>query len=251
MMKSSWPKGRWNLLRQLARRVGCLALLYSLFLFSSRVLLATEKPLPRLASGQLSGAEIINPAILWTKRDNRPSLHISLVSLLTAQQKDLVNSGFSTFSQIAIFPDTGAVPKERDEKKSGKMIQPLWQIACSVKFDTWEERYEVVRLEKEAKPEQVRDFDLYSQRCLSLTATEGDILTELSRSGGRLRAVLLLDQIAADQAAQIKDWLVKQQSGIIQGLFAHMLGDMKLSERGEFFITIPPAGRDLGQIGAH
>lgn len=193
--------------------------------------------------------EAINPGVLWMKRDKRPILRIFLATLLTGQQKDLVNSGFSTFSQIAIFPD---VPEAslKFRRKDAAVLRPLWQLSCSVKYDTWEERYEVVRLEKEVMPEQVKEFDIYAQRCLSLTAEEGEPLRELARVGGRLRAVLVVDQIAADQSAQIKDWLVKQQSGMIQGLFAHMLGDMKLSEKGEFFINIPPAGRNLGQVGA-
>jgi hypothetical protein len=43
-----------------------------------------------------------------------------------------------------------------------------------------------------------------------------------------------------DEASKIKDWLVKQQSGLMQGLYSHMLGDLQLGGRSEVTLDIPP-----------
>lgn len=198
--------------------------------------LATETPIP------VQPTTAASQEVVWLKQASGMVLNVKLIDYLSTQQKELINSGFSTFSRLTIYEDNPGLAKALTRRDAGG-IRPLWSISCSVKFDTWEERYEVVRLEKDVRPEQAKDFSVYSDLCLGLQVKSGDDWQRFQKSGGNLRVFLVLDQIAADQAAQIKDWLVKQQSGIIQGLFSHMLGDFKLSEKVDITLHVPPAAR--------
>ena len=214
-----------------------LRLIYIFLVFAwTTPLWAAETLLPPLS------ATAPSQEVVWLKQPSGMVLNVKLTDYLSTQQKELINSGFSTFSQLTIYEDNPGLAKALARREGGG-IKPLWSISCSVKFDTWEERYEVVRLEKDVRPEQAKDFSVYSDLCLGLQVKSGDDWQRFQKTGGKLRAFLVLDQIAADQAAQIKDWLVKQQSGIIQGLFSHMLGDFKLSEKLDITLHVPPAAR--------
>ena len=52
-------------------------------------------------------------------------------------------------------------------------------------------------------------------------------------------AVLIVKQTSFDEAQKIKDWLVQQQSGVMQSLFSHMLGELSLNQTLAVRISIP------------
>lgn len=157
----------------------------------------------------------------WDLKSNQHALTISLADLLTPGQRDMIHSGFTTF---AIFR-TGDLPTKT--RPSSNEESPLSQISCTVKYDTWEDRYEVVRLDP--PPPQTHVFKTYrdwAETCLTIEISEPAQIKQW-QTLGTVPAVLTIRQSTADESAKIKAWLVKQQSGFMQGLYAHMLGNFQ------------------------
>lgn len=186
-----------------------------------------------VASAQLNPKQALG---IWQrdKPDQKPiGLSINFVEHLSKRQLNLINSGFSTFSSLEIYKAVDAA--EIDEK-----TQPFIKTNCTVKYDTWQERYELAKIERGESASIVNSFDLYAERCLAVRFSDTKLLEELARTGGNFIARLFLDQISAEKADEIKQWLVRQQSGVMQGLFSHMLGDLTLAEQTEIKVSIPP-----------
>lgn len=167
----------------------------------------------------------------WQRVKDTRQLEISLRDHLNEKQRELINSGFSTFSQLLIY--------ENSARANGS--SPLFEITCTVKFDLWEERYELARLDqKNPQAISVQHFDEYATLCLTVAIADTEIRPHLARG---LKAELHIDQISAAKATEVKEWLVRQQSGVMRGIFSHMLGDLKLSESVTVQIEIPPGGQ--------
>lgn len=165
----------------------------------------------------------------WVESDQKGHkfVQIELKSSLNEKQEELINSGFSTFSQLLIYPP-GA---------NKKVDTPIFELTCTVKYDLWEEQYELARLDKK-NPQaiSVNSFLKYSTLCLT-AEVDADLLEPFV--GKSLTAELHLDQISAAKASEIKEWLVRQQSGVMRGIFSHMLGDLKLSESLRVIVDLP------------
>ena len=159
------------------------------------------------------------------------TLIIDARELITPEQREIVNSGFSTFTLLGV--------SERQLRTEDAPID--MRLICRVKYDTWEEKYHTTKIE----PLPVGDFSgtslqSWSNECLRYRVVNPALLREL-KNGGNLYAILQVRQSSPDEATKIKNWLVKQQSGFMQGLYAHMLGDLQIGGRTEILIEVPPA----------
>lgn len=166
----------------------------------------------------------------WMVDKEKPQLKIHLEDQLSKKQVKLINSGFSTYSHLEIILPEGKFSKERT----------LFSVECTVKYDTWEEYYDIIKINKKVGLEKAKSFKTFADSCLTAYLSEQTDLDYFIKNGGLLKASLKLDQIGADRADNIREWLIKQQSGVVKGLFSHMLGDLKLSEVIRITIQIPP-----------
>lgn len=160
-------------------------------------------------------------------------LVIPFSDALTEKQKNMITGGFTTVSQLTVrMPglNTGESP-------AGE----VFNSRCTVKFDAWEETYEIVRV-KDAEPKPVisREFKDYATSCLTGDVTDSIVVGKLAERGGLLQAQLMVKQTSADEALKIKEWLIQQQSGVMQSLFSHMLGDISLYQTHAVNIRVPP-----------
>ena len=167
----------------------------------------------------------------WQKSGKDLALIIPLAGHLTGRQKKLINSGFSTYSELVLFA------MDEDEEAGG---DPLFKNRCTVKYDTWEERYELARIDHQIRMETISSFDTYAGRCLTMVITNAKSMAGWQTNGAILMASLHLNQISRERAGQIRDWLIKQQTGVVKGLFSHMLGELKLSEVITVTVHVPP-----------
>ena len=88
-------------------------------------------------------------------------------------------------------------------------------------------QYEVTRLDPPPPTSiTVKEYRDWSKDCLEVTVSDAKILAELNQIG-TISAYLVVRQSTSDESGRIKNWLVKQQSGFMQGLYSHMLGDFQ------------------------
>lgn len=156
-------------------------------------------------------------------------LKVDLSSALTDKQRKALSSGFSTFSQLSISL----------ESDGEVILADLVNKSCTVKYDSWEEKYQITIIEEGANLTKISDFARYSKDCLTVFLTEAQ-KAKLSNADA-IVAKLQVEQISAEQAGKIREWIIKQQSGVIQGLFSHMLGEMTLSDSLEVRIPLKPS----------
>jgi hypothetical protein len=162
----------------------------------------------------------------WRQDKGKRTLHISFSDLIGAKRKNLIQSGFSTYTHLVI---TFGVSSQSS----------ALQVDCSVKYDTWNERYHVVRMGNSSEQSSVNNFETYSDTCLSIDIANPEVINQLV-SSERIVGELSMRQLSAQQAEKIRNWLVTQQSGFMQNLFSHMLGDVTLSENLVAKIKIVP-----------
>ncbi|MCX6123481.1 MAG: hypothetical protein NTV34_01830 [Proteobacteria bacterium] len=164
----------------------------------------------------------------WEQTD-KIALVINVADLLTPAQRDIINSGFTTFTMLSI----------GGNNDSGGETPLFRRSSCTVKYDTWEERYEVTRLDPPPPTSiTVKGYRDWSQDCLEVTLSNSKILTQLNQMG-TISAYLVVRQSTSDESGRIKNWLVKQQSGFMQGLYSHMLGDFQYQNQTRIKIVIP------------
>ena len=156
---------------------------------------------------------------------------VELSSQLTQRQQTLIQSGFSTFSVMEI-----RLAESADDPTPSAV---LYKIACTVKYDTWQERYDLARISETVQTGIVKNFEDYAARCLTANIYDKAIVQQI-QSGKDVVVTLRVDQISTSKATEIKEWLIRQQSGIMQGLFGHMLGELQLTERIDVKVKIPP-----------
>jgi hypothetical protein len=162
--------------------------------------------------------------------DGQKSLTVNVSDLLTPAQRDIVNSGFSTFTLLAI-----SAKKINDQE-----ALPDMRVVCSVKYDTWEEKYQLIKMDPGPTQTSVAtDYRSWADECLSYSIKTDTLIENLSH-GATLHGILQVRQSSPDEASKIKNWLVRQQSGFMQGLYAHMLGDFQFRGTVRITITIPP-----------
>jgi hypothetical protein len=162
--------------------------------------------------------------------DGKESLTVSVSDLLTPAQRDIVNSGFSTFTLLAI----------STKKITDQEALPDMRVVCSVKYDTWEEKYQLIKVDPGPTQTSIaNDYKSWADECLTYTLKTDAFLDRLNQ-GGTLNGILQIRQSSPDEASKIKNWLVRQQSGFMQGLYAHMLGDFQFRGTVRITITIPP-----------
>jgi hypothetical protein len=170
------------------------------------------------------------PSATWEKSSANQIISIDLSALLSAEQQDIVNSGFSTFTILSI--------SEKKIKESD--TEPEIRVVCRVKYDTWEEKYLTTKIEPAPTAKfSGNKIDSWANQCLRHRIDNPSLINKLA-SGGQLFVALQVRQSSIDEAAKIKGWLVKQQSGLMQGLYSHMLGDLQLGGRTELTLNIPP-----------
>jgi hypothetical protein len=170
--------------------------------------------------------------------EKNPVLIINIGDLLTPGQRDIINSGFSTFTLLAIseekLEDSGPIPDSK--------------LTCSVKYDTWEERYQMIRVDPPpVRTLTAKDYKTWAEECLLHKITSTPMLSRLT-NGGTLYATLQVRQSSPDEGAKIKNWLVQQQSGFMQGLYAHMLGDFQFKGTIRINIQVPAISSARGEI---
>jgi hypothetical protein len=205
----------------------------------------TTVPAPALAQD----ATVLSTVARWDLDAKAPTIVIPLAGALTEKQKNIVNGGFTTVSQLTVrfAPpnlEEGTIPDE-DEGDDDAPLPPLYRIRCSVKFDAWEETYDIARLDDSPRTGVVKEFGAYATMCLTASIRLADVeartpVQHLPRSGGTLLAYLAIKQTSPQEAARIKDWLIQQQSGVMQGLFSHMLGELTLSQLVKVRVSVPP-----------
>ena len=165
----------------------------------------------------------------WSMEKGPRALEINFADLLTPSQKEIIHSGFSTFTLLAI----------SESKFKDNDTPPQIRLACKVKYDTWEERYQMSRIEPAPVVELLtKNYKTWAKECLQYTLVNNGILDKFAK-GGTLYAVLQIRQSSPDEGAKIKNWLVRQQSGFMQGLYAHMLGDFQFSGMTKITIKVP------------
>ncbi len=182
----------------------------------------------------------------WQMKGGQAQLVVPLGDALTPKQKSIIGGGFTTVSQLTLRqPTPGSDDADEDEMKL------FYGVRCSVKFDAWEETYDVARLDEQPKTAIVKEYAAYGDLCLKAEITDPKRLTEYSKAGGTLLAFLVVKQTSVEEASKIKEWLVQQQSGVMQSLFSHMLGELTLNQSVRVKVMVPPkpTGVELGKGG--
>lgn len=156
-------------------------------------------------------------------------LIINVADILTPSQREIINSGFTTFSVFSV----------GETSDSNGKPSPFFRLSCTVKYDTWEDRYDVHKLDPPPlASETVKDYKSWSSMCLEIIIDDPKVLAEFENNG-EISGMLNIRQSTPEEGAKIKNWLVKQQSGFMQGLYAHMLGNFQYQHRSPIRIVIP------------
>ena len=185
---------------------------------------------PALAKGP-----VLVTLATWQKANKEPVLVVKLTEQLSKRQKDLINSGFSTHSELEV----------RAEGPDEETLQVLFNSQCTIKFDTWEEIYDIARIDKDFQTLTAKTFETYADICLTARVPGAAVIAATAAGSKAVRATLKVNQITTEKAAKIREWLIKQQSGVMQGLFSHMLGDLKLFEEINVTVQVPPLTADV------
>lgn len=197
-------------------------------MLTSVVLTSVTRPV----FAQADGATLITLA-KWEMIDGRLTVVAPLAEALTPKQRSMINGGFTTVSQLSLkLPSQSGGDAESSTS--------FYSVRCTVKFDAWEETYDVARLDDEPRTALVKQLGDYGDLCLKAEIDEGGVLGRLVESGGTIYAYLAVKQTSAEEASRIKDWLIQQQSGVMQSLFSHMLGELTLSQTLIVRISVPP-----------
>jgi hypothetical protein len=173
----------------------------------------------------------------WENDMDRRSLRINLAESLTEQQKKLLYSGFSTFSHLEVRWI------DNDVRRTLVFISE-----CTVKFDLWEEKFALLHFLELRKENSLKSFQQYTDLCLQADISSQSNIAQIASRGARLEVRLDISQVSNEFAQDVRSWLIQQQSGVMRGLFSHMLGNLKLSESMQTVLVVPPLvkGGDRG-----
>ena len=186
---------------------------------------------PFHAAAQAEDTKVVLVVARWEENQTGTMLVIPFSDALTDKQKNMITGGFTTVSQLSV-----RLPGQ----KSGAQPGVIFNSQCSVKFDAWEETYDIVKVQSEnSKPFVSKDFNEYATTCLTGDIIDSAVTSRFNTQGGYLQAQLTVKQTSAEEALKIKDWLIQQQSGVMQSLFSHMLGDISLHQTHVVNIRVP------------
>ncbi len=188
-------------------------------------------------TGFSQGVGNLAPKAYWSKSHNTLELIVPLTGLLTSKQRSMIQGGFTTISEFAI------IDKNKEQDTAIETI--LWTLSCTVKFDAWDDTYEVIKLPIDEEPQHEssvvsKNFDDYGALCLTARMPITPRLLMISQGGEPLIGRLSVHQTSVEEGQRIKDWLVKQQSGVMQSLFKHMLGELSIHQTLGVKIAVPP-----------
>jgi hypothetical protein len=170
---------------------------------------------------------------VWEKAQGNETLVITAKDQLSRKQRNIIDGGFTTLTQMNIMVQSG-------DSDSDDELTAVKTISCSVKYDAWEEYYDVATISDKPQTALLKNFDSYAERCLKTQLTDPTILKQLAPLGGTLVAELIVKQTSVREADQIKNQLIQNQSGIMKQLFAHMLGELVLSQAKTLRVSVPP-----------
>ena len=175
------------------------------------------------------GAAPLNITAAWRGEPDALQIEIWLGDIMGPRQVKLIQSGFATLSELTMYVVKG------QEK-------PLARLRCHVVFDPWEENYRVTLLAENGRSEQktVKTFERYAALCLHVQIPVDARLSLWPKDGGVIQGSLQVNQLSGEQKEHLREWLVKQQSGMMQELFAHMLGDISITEDLEVAVAVAP-----------
>jgi hypothetical protein len=165
----------------------------------------------------------------WESNKDRHSLRINLAESLTEQQKKLIYSGFSTFSHLEV--------RWLDHNVRRSLV---FISECTIKLDLWEEKFELLHFLELRKENSLKSFQQYTDLCLQADISSQSNIASIASQGARLEVRLDISQVSSEFARDVRAWLIQQQSGVMRGLFSHMLGDLKLSESTQTVLVVPP-----------
>jgi hypothetical protein len=209
---------------------------------------ATALCLVAAGAARAQGETTATPVALaeWRQAGGKTALVIPLAQALTHKQRAMIDGGFTTVSQLAIrleqpdgTPPSAASLGDADDWSKEAASGLIYLVRCSVKFDAWEETYDVARLDAAPATGLIKDFAVYGDMCLKAEITAPATLERIGKSTTTLLARLAVKQTSLEEAAKIKDWLVQQQSGVMQSLFSHMLGELSLSQTLDVRVSVP------------
>jgi hypothetical protein len=185
----------------------------------------------------VSGLAWADIKVHWESGKDRQSLRINLAESLTEQQKKLLYSGFSTFSHLEVRWI------DNDVRRTLVFISE-----CTIKFDLWEEKFALLHFLELRKENSLKSFQQYTDLCLQADISNQSNIAQIASRGARLDVRLDISQVSNEFAQDVRSWLIQQQSGVMRGLFSHMLGDLKLSESTQTILVVPPLvkGADRG-----
>lgn len=186
---------------------------------------------PALADGEQVGLVAL---ARWEMHDGQLAVVAPLSGALTGKQKSMIEGGFTTVSQLTLL-----LPSEKDRDKLGDR-PAFYSVRCTVKFDAWEETYDVARLDDQPRTALVKKLGEYGDLCLKADFRDAAVLERLMEKGGTVLAHLVVKQTSTEEASRIKEWLIQQQSGVMQSLFSHMLGELTLSQTLLVRVSVPP-----------
>lgn len=193
-----------------------LQILFWIFLFLSPKVLANSKTK--------------QPSATWETSSRKIFIAIDTSPMLSEEQREIIKSGFSTFTLLTI----------TDKRHKSNETPTEMRTVCKVKYDTWEEKYITTKLEPQPLGKYSgTTIESWSDQCLKYRIEDPQFIAKMT-NGGILFISLQVRQSSLDEATKIKDWLVKQQSGLMQGLYSHMLGDLQLGGKTDVIIEIPP-----------
>ena len=185
----------------------------------------------------VTGTALADIKAHWDNEKDRQSLRINLAESLTEQQKKLLYSGFSTFSHLEVRWI------DNDVRRTLVFISE-----CTIKFDLWEEKFALLHFLELRKENSLKSFQQYTDLCLQADISSQSNIAQIASRGARLEVRLDISQVSNEFAQDVRSWLIQQQSGVMRGLFSHMLGDLKLSESTQTVLVVPPLvkGGDRG-----
>lgn len=167
----------------------------------------------------------------WEVIDGKEHVLIPVGEFLSAKQRNVIDSGFTTLTQLSLLAATS---------KDDRTLVEFKKHGCSLKFDTWEERYDVTIVATKPRPlQQVKTFAELSDHCLTGDISDPTDIASLRTKGGTLLLEFRVQQISQDQADSIKKYLISQQSSLMQGLFAHMIGELSLNDQFRVQVRVP------------
>jgi hypothetical protein len=169
----------------------------------------------------------------WDRGKGRSSLRIDLIDSLSEQQKKLLYSGFSTFSRL-----------EARWLDSGISRSLVFISECTIKFDLWEEKFELLHFLEPRQENSLKSFQQYTDLCLKAEISSQSNIAQFASQGALLELRLDISQVSNEFAQDVRSWLILQQSGVMRGLFSHMLGDLKLSESTQTLVIVPALTRE-------